>query len=213
MFSFFDDARLTRTEELTLVVSTLRRFRDSLSRIIGAWEVFERDELRFFAIGGSDKFRQEWEENIDTVRGQISELRFLLIRLGQRLEFFNHMLDSVYTHFLLSLRYYGASLTYVADGKRISAQRKYNINATRPRYQFADKNDCGKLVSMKNKGFGFSRYNYFLGLPTTDFGHCEYFIIRSSPRSAHRVSYELCYQSSSQICRQFVIYVYMTDVG
>ena len=86
---------MTRTKELTLTVSTLRRFRDSLSRTVVAWDGFEERGIDIFETTGSDAFRQRWEGYLEDIRRDFAELKSLQTLLTQKLEHFNGMRDGV----------------------------------------------------------------------------------------------------------------------
>ncbi|OCK86435.1 hypothetical protein K432DRAFT_284700 [Lepidopterella palustris CBS 459.81] len=95
LFDFRDDLRLSRTKELTLAVSTLRRFRDSLSRTVDAWSIFEQRDIQTFHVTINDAFRQRCEGHLANVRGNISELQSLQTLISQKLELFNSMRDGL----------------------------------------------------------------------------------------------------------------------
>jgi hypothetical protein len=85
-----------------LAVSTLRRFRDTLSRILEAWQYFEQYDLHNFDLGESGVLKSRWEDYISSTRGHIRELRSCHSLLSQKLELFNGMKDSVSEYFLES---------------------------------------------------------------------------------------------------------------
>lgn len=82
-------------KELKPIVSSLRRFKDRLSRLIHAWEDFERRHLCFFEPDGKDVLRDSWQSYIDTVQGEVAELQSLHILVSQNLEFFTSTRDGV----------------------------------------------------------------------------------------------------------------------
>lgn len=95
MFNFRDDSDLTKTTELTHTVSTLRRFRDGISRTIKELETFENIHVAAFDTTGSDAFRQSWQEYIADIRQSTAEMKSMQILLAQKLELFNTIRDGV----------------------------------------------------------------------------------------------------------------------
>jgi hypothetical protein len=91
----FDDPDLKRTEELKQIVSTLSRFKDGLSRLIHAWEGFERRHLRFLEPDGKEILRTRWQSYIDKVQGEVSELQSLHMLVSQNLDLFKSTRDGV----------------------------------------------------------------------------------------------------------------------
>lgn len=86
---------LATTDELTQAVSTLRRFRDSISRTLRAWETFESGDIRLFEITGSAELRERWQGYIDDTRAHVGELRSLQVLLSQKFDTFSNMRDGL----------------------------------------------------------------------------------------------------------------------
>lgn len=76
MFEFIDDEQLTRTKQLILTISTLRRLRDSIARTVRAWDDFEKDDIKAFELYGLDALRQRWQRYLSNIRAHIAELRY-----------------------------------------------------------------------------------------------------------------------------------------
>ncbi|KAF2137333.1 uncharacterized protein K452DRAFT_236025, partial [Aplosporella prunicola CBS 121167] len=95
LLAFVDDTSLTRTKQLMLAVSSIRRFRDSLARTISAWDTFGQQKILHLETTGSHALRQKWEEYIESVRSNISELKSLHLILSQKLDLFNSMRDGL----------------------------------------------------------------------------------------------------------------------
>jgi hypothetical protein len=91
-----DDKNLEKTKRLTIAVSTIRRLRDSVSRMIEVWETFEREDIHLFEPRGWDALRPKWESLIIDMRGHISELRHYRTLLSQKLDHFNNLRNEVY---------------------------------------------------------------------------------------------------------------------
>jgi hypothetical protein len=89
------DKELLKTRELTLAVTTIRRFRYSLSSTIEAWESFERQGIHTFTLVGLDALRPRWDVYLSSIRGHITELRSYRNFLTEKLELFNGMRDAV----------------------------------------------------------------------------------------------------------------------
>jgi hypothetical protein len=108
--------------ELTLAISTLRRFLESMSRIVRAWETFERRDLRVFGVNGSSKLRKRWQEHVDKVSGHVFELGSLQMIVAQKLELFNSMRDGVSSSRVRTLRnHYSPGQVVNASALRESA--------------------------------------------------------------------------------------------
>ena len=71
------------------IVSTLNHFRNKLSRLIHAWEDFDRRQLRFLEPDGKELLRNRWQGYLDTAQDQVSELNYLRMLVSQELESFN----------------------------------------------------------------------------------------------------------------------------
>jgi hypothetical protein len=95
LFDFLDDEKLSRTKKLTITVSTIRRFRDSLTRTIQAWDNFDRENVQMFGLVGLEALRPRWEGYLSQTRENIAELRSYRELLRQKLELFNSMRDGV----------------------------------------------------------------------------------------------------------------------
>jgi len=80
---------------LTLTVSTLRRFRNTLTKTIDAWDSFERNEILIFNPIGWEALQPRWNGLLAGTRKSVDELRTFRVLLEQKLELFNNMKDSV----------------------------------------------------------------------------------------------------------------------
>lgn len=92
---FHDEKDLTHTKDLTEAVSALRRFRDCLDRVIGAWTKFEADDVRFFEVNGTADYHDRWANYLHDIRGHVFELESFQTLLSQKLDVFNSMRDGV----------------------------------------------------------------------------------------------------------------------
>ncbi|KAF2842153.1 hypothetical protein M501DRAFT_1028917 [Patellaria atrata CBS 101060] len=92
---FFDDEHLTRTRELTVTISTIRKFRDCIRRTVAAWENFETNDLPCFEVSGSDEYKETWREYISDVRGHVDDLRSMHLSLHQKFDLFNGLKDGI----------------------------------------------------------------------------------------------------------------------
>lgn len=101
LFTIIDDDDLTHTNNLTLAVSAIRRFRDAISSTIDAWDVFEKGQIEYLQTTGSDSLRLRWEVYVAAARGNASELKSLRELLANKLELFNSMRDGVSHKFLI----------------------------------------------------------------------------------------------------------------
>jgi hypothetical protein len=157
LFKFFDDPDLRRTEKLTLIVSTLRRFRDTLSRTIDAWKNFESGDLKFFDITGSEEYQQQWYTIISDIQQQVAQLKSLHSLMAQKLELFNSMRDGVrlsrlstfdWKYFLPQLVSQIQILMLAAACECFPIERKRCLNFARERYRAFDSHDSGEQYTL-----------------------------------------------------------------
>ena len=119
LFKFFDED-LSHTKKLTLTVSTIRRFRNTLAKTIEAWDSFEHNEILIFNPIGWEALQPHWDSLLTMTRKDINELRALHSLLEQKLELFNNMKDSVglSDHFV---QVFKLTSLNIADGQRLCA--------------------------------------------------------------------------------------------
>jgi len=95
LYDFTDDPNMSRTEELTVTVNTLRRFRDVLAKNIAAWDNFSLNEISCFEIQDGENLKLDWEELLAAIRGNFAEMTTMHLHLNQKLELFECMLNAV----------------------------------------------------------------------------------------------------------------------
>lgn len=92
---FTDETGFPHTKRLTMTVSTIRRFADTLGNLIASWEDFEKGSIRHLETTGSAAFQEKWNERIAEIRNNIAQLRSLRRLLEQKLDLFQSKLDGV----------------------------------------------------------------------------------------------------------------------
>lgn len=141
MFQFIDED-LSHTQELTLTVSTLRRFRNTISMTIEAWEILEQRDITTFEPIGFNL--PTWQERIGEVREYVDTLKSYQTLLTQRLDSFNNMRDGVSNIIYLCLSKLGRKVLHMTDGERVSTQRERCGNYTGELHHPVNGIDSGK---------------------------------------------------------------------
>jgi hypothetical protein len=90
MFQFTDDDQ-TGLNKLTLTVSTIQVFHDSVNRILNSWRSFEAQDIQIFELPPQNPRRKRWDEYLASIKRHIKELSSYEGMLTYKLETFKGM--------------------------------------------------------------------------------------------------------------------------
>ncbi|KAE8379714.1 hypothetical protein BDV26DRAFT_303422 [Aspergillus bertholletiae] len=86
-----DEPSLSKTKEYTWILSTLRRLRNSLARLLATWAAFDMNNSVYFNLDADGALYDKFRECFHHIRQSTAELATLQMVLEQRIEMLEKM--------------------------------------------------------------------------------------------------------------------------